>query len=339
MERVNFEAPAAFEDLLFDQSVRITELLERLRLVMASVNADQFGFGIVDSQNPTTATTTSGRPLAVSVNVSSPTTIDINPGIAVAPNGERIVIPNLLQQIPLATLAGNARNVVYLEFVEVPSAETAFTHADTPVAVRVERPADPATYVKSMELADYLLIVPETMKLIVPLAIVSIEVATTGNLLVVDMGTEVLSSNRPWFTAVDLKHRHQLGSGTVTATNPHGMSISDLSATSGKTFFQLLLDNGMVVAKDKSMAKLPGTLCSETVLATSVITDVAGIITGLIGAKYFRLSRIPVALVACINSAANQDYALSRVVGTNICFFTPQEPWDGTNISIRASAV
>jgi hypothetical protein len=339
MDRPNFEAALSLEDLEFWRDGLIAELLHRLQLTFASIDPTRSGYGIVDATDPVTADTTSGRPLVVSVNVSDPTTVDVNAGIAICPNGERIIINALHAKIPLANLAGNAQNVVYLYFDEEDSQETGLTHADTLVSLRIGRLHDERGYIRVVTLSDYAVFSADKIARSVPLAVVSIAVTSTGNVLSVDMGNSVLSNNRPWFTAVDLKHRLQLGTGTPTATNPHGTSLSDLSATDGKTLFQLMLDHGMIVGKDLDIAKVPGFVCEEIVLPTAIFTDTTGAFTGVMGARFFRLSRFPVVLLDATNAAKTLDYAVARIPRTNICFFNPGEPWDGAAIHLAYTAV
>lgn len=339
MDRPNFEAPLALTDLEFWRDSLVVELLERLRLTFASIDPTRAGHGIVDAEDPATATPTSGRALAVSVNVANPTTVDVNGGVAVCPNGERIIIPTIQTQIPLANLAGNVRNVVYLYFAEQDSPDTALTHADTLVSLRYERLSNARDYIRSLSITDYLMLTSAETSKVVPLAVVSVEVTGTGNTLIVDMGTTLLSGNRPWFTAVDLRHRQQLGTGVPTQTNPHGTALSDLSATAGKTIFQLMLEHGMIVGKDLDIAKVPGFICSEIVQPSAVFVDTTGAFTGVIGARYFRLSRFPVNLLDATNALGNRDYALARLPNTNICFMNPNEPWDGSATTILYTAV
>ena len=110
----------------------------------------------------------------------------------------------------------------------------------------------------------------------------------------VDMTNASLSNNRPWFSVVDNEHRSRLGTGAVSSANVHGLSINDLSVAGSLTFLQVALDHGMVVAKDQGIAGVPGTLCVETVSASSVLTDDAlGTVTGIANALYFSVSRVP----------------------------------------------
>lgn len=338
MRRPYFKAPLTLEELTLWNDILDDELRMRLQLAFAS-QSPMTGFGIVAAEDPTTATVTSGSPLGVSVNAGNPTLFDVNAGSVVFPNGEIVPLNEVMQGISLANTAGNAKNVVYLYFVEQDSEETALTRAQVLTPIRVEYLDEPIGYVQSLTLADYLTLPQSTLLRVVPLAVVSVEITDTGNTLVIDMGTTVLPTNRPWFTAVDLKHRSQVGTGAVTATNPHGTSLNDLGVGNGKTLFQLLLDYGMVVGKDIGMAKVPGTVCTETVLAGAVQTDVTGAITGVVNAKYMRLSRFPRVILGATNTGKTKDYGLAWVPGTPIVFFNPLEPWDGGNVVVYYSAV
>lgn len=339
MRRPNFKAPLTLEELDTWNAVLDDELRMRLQLAFASQSAANTGFGIVDALDPTKATVTSESPLGVSVNTSNPTTVDVNAGTVVFPNGEIVPVNKLVQQFTLASTAGNSKNVVFVYFSEQDSEEKGLTRGDVLTPLRVEYRSEPVLYLASLQLADYLALPPEEFLRIVPLAVVSVEVAETTNTLVIDMGTSVLSTNRPWFTAVDLEHRSRIGTGAVTSTNPHGTSLNDMSAGNGKTLFQLLLNYGMIVGKDISMAKVPGTVCTETVLSTAVLVDASGAITSVVGARYMRLSRFPLVILGATNAANTKDYGLAWVPGTPVVFFNPLEPWDGGDVVVYYSAV
>lgn len=43
---------------------------------------------------------------------------------------------------------------------------------------------------------------------------------------------------RPWFTMVDTLHRSEIGTGVVSPSNPHGLSINDLDGLPGLSFYE-----------------------------------------------------------------------------------------------------
>lgn len=52
-------------------------------------------------------------------------------------------------------------------------------------------------------------------------------------------GFAVLSlTERPWFTTPDIEHRSKQGSGQVSTSNPHGMSMTDLTPLPGMSFWE-----------------------------------------------------------------------------------------------------
>ena len=46
------------------------------------------------------------------------------------------------------------------------------------------------------------------------------------------------TSNRPWMTTPDKEHRAYIGTGTVSSSNPHGMSLNDLNPMPNMTFWE-----------------------------------------------------------------------------------------------------
>ncbi len=339
MRRILFPAPATFDLFGYEREVYIDEILTRTQLMMGTFDSNLSKYGIVDSEDPSTAYAGGTRPLSVSVNTSDDTTVDIYPGTVVFKSGEIIHILSSITQVELANSGANGRNVIYLEFGEEES-DTVATRSGTPTNSKVIYYTDPADYVKVLDEDDYDALDPADKDLTVPLALVTVQVVSSGtsttNQLEVDMERTTFTENRPWFSVVDAEHRSYIGTGVETVTNPHALSYNDISATASQTLFQLLLNKGMIVAKERSIAGIPGTACSETIPYASVYTDDAsGTVTGIPYAYYFVLSRFPIVVLRATDEETETfDYAPSVLPGKNLVYLLPNEEYNGVTAAI-----
>jgi hypothetical protein len=267
---------------------------------MATFDSNISAYGIVDDQDPSTAISGSTRNFSVSPSANVPNAVNVKPGTAVFKSGEIIILSNEVTQLALADSTPNVRNIVYLQFDEE-ELDPVLTRSQTLVNSRVDYLPEDADYIKITTKDAYDSLTSSARAKTIPLALVTVQtiaaqVGTTTR-VVVDMSRSSYTKNRPWFSVVDAEHRSGIGTGAITRANVHGLSLNDLSVTNGLTFLQIALDHGMIVAKDKALAGVPGTICEETIPISAVLTDGSGAITGITGAYYFRLSRVPVQIL------------------------------------------
>lgn len=262
---------------------------------MATFDANISSFGIVDTIDPQFALPGSLRPF--SVGPADNLLLVVRPGTVVFKSGEIVLIENPITGVELDDPTPGVRNIVYLQFEEQ-EFDPSITRQLAPINTRVDYLADPSGYLKVSTKADYDLLSQLEKDNTIPLALVTTQtVAASGGgttlQLIIDQSQTSLASNRPWFSVADISHRSHTGSGIVTNRNIHGLSFNDLSAAGDLTMLQIQLDHGMIVAKDRALPGVPGTICSETISAQSISTDTNGSVTGVVNARYFRLSRYP----------------------------------------------
>jgi len=338
MRRILYPAPVTFDLLGFERTVYIDEILERTKLMIGTFDSNLTKYGIVDSEDPDTAYAGGTRPLSVSVNTSDTSTVDIYPGTAVFKSGEIIYITSSVTQVSLANGAANGRNIVYLEFGEEEQ-DTVITRYLTPTSSKVNYYTDISDYVKVLDVDDYEALDPAEKDLTIPLALVTVQVVSSGGgtttQLEVDMERTTASYNRPWFSVVDSEHRSYIGTGVETDTNVHGLSFNDISATESQTLFQLILDYGMIVAKERGLAGVPGTICEETIPYASIYEDdSSGTITGIAFSHYFTLSRFPRLVVRLTDEETEtKDYGPVTIPGKNLVFIIPNDEYEGVTIA------
>lgn len=334
MRRLNWESPQNLEDLDFIQEVYTEEFLERLKVVFGSSYSDPW-WGIVDEEKPASAQKTDSRPLIVRDNTTLPMTIDVLAGVAVSQNGERIVLTSAQSQIPLADSGSGAINVVYVRSLEE-GVNPRLNDYDILVQSRYTTPDDDQI-VQIATLSNWTAFSSVEREKYVSLAVVTVQPISTGGYeLSIDMTQNSYTWNRPWFSPVDIGHRTQIGTGTTTENNPHGLQVNDMVA-GGLTLWQLLLKYGAVVAEDESYAKVPGVTCEQKVLTGSMSVDTTGDITGLVNAIYVTLLYYPTSIVRITDTATEMEELAGEIVpGTRILFFRPSEKYsDGTSVNTK----
>jgi hypothetical protein len=324
--------------LQYAQDVHIDEILKRTSLLMATFDSNISAHGIVDSADPRTAVAGGSRAFSVGLDVDVPTTLRVQPGTAVFPSGEIIVIDSAITQLSLADSTPTIRNIVFLQFSEE-EIDPVLTRSQTLTNSLVSFLSDPSSYVRVLTKNDYDALSNTEKALTIPLALVTVQnvAAETGTTtrINVDLTRTSFTLNRPWFSVVDAEHRSHLGTGTITSTNVHGLSINDLSAANGLTFLQVALDHGMIISKDQGIAGVPGTICTESIPPSSILTDTGGTVTGINNMRYFRLSRVPTQVLRiALPLAAQGQITITIGVGNVInegCTFILN---DGTNPAV-----
>lgn len=340
MRRILLAAPITLDLLEFERQAFIDEVLQRTRLLFGEVDPVLNRYGIVDSRDPRTALPSdTTRPLVVSINSADPATIDVSPGTAVFPSGEIIVLEGGASRISVPGGVGT-KSVVFLKFSEL-ELGSRLTRYETLANTYVDFLASDADYVQVLTRNDYEALSFEDKSLTVPLAHLTVQevVASGGGTttdLVLDLTQDQLSTNRMWFTPVDVEHRSFIGSGVVSSSNPHGTSLNDVSASASQTLFQLHLDHGMVVSKDKDLAKVPGKICEETILAGAISVDTTGSVTGIRDAYFFETTKFPTQILRCTDAATQKfDYALIQLPRQNVVFLLPNDQYAaGTNLIV-----
>ena len=282
---INFNATPGIDEFQYQHEVYSEEFRNRT-LIMSHP-------GIVDpSGDPAIAPFTGARPLAVTVSQVNPLTIDIQAGFAVTPSGQLINVDATIPQVPLPTLTAGAIYVVALEYVLVDSQATRITRDNIPVPIREDRPTNQPISGGASTLIDAVTVAnltdynnpaffPTARKNdLIVLAVVTVlaDPTTAALSLSIDQTRTAFTTNRPWFSAVDTFHRTQLGTGVVTAHNPHGMDIQDLTSA-GFTLYEQLRPLGMVISKDSIYYGYPGKFCTELLPLNRFQIDTTGQIT------------------------------------------------------------
>ncbi len=303
-------------------------------------------YGVVSGTDPVGHITGSTDPLVVTVNSIVPTTVDVNPGTLVFRSGVWMDLHAIVRQIALADPTVGIANVVYVQY-QLEDAPLSLNDANqlvVPHTMRIGGTIDTSTLPESILVActtvtNYLAFSTATLDDVVPVAIITNQQTSVGTVAIsIDHTRASYSWNRPWFSVQDVEHRGQVGSGTVTAGNPHATGIPDLTA-GDFTMMQLLLDYGMVVADDRDTPKVPGYRCTVEMAAPFAGPDVGGVATGYPGAMYYELPDYPVAAGQCWLASTSEPFPALHVLGTNRIVFPYEAPPGGDSLWINYNRV
>lgn len=339
MRRILLAAPITLDLLEFERTAFIDEILRRTRLLFGEVDPGLNRYGIVDSLDPRAALPSdTSRPLVVSVNATDPATVDVSPGTAVFQSGEVVVLQSGASRVAVPGGVGT-KSVVFLRFSELELAPR-LTRYETLANTYVDYLASDADYVQVLTKNSYDALSFAERALTIPLAHLTVQevVASGGGTtteLVIDLTQDQLPTNRQWFTPVDVEHRSFVGSGVVSPQNPHGMSLNDVSASVGQTLFQLHLDHGLIVSKDRDMAKVAGKICEEKILAGAIQIDTTGAVTGIRDAFFFETTKFPTQVLRCTDPTGVLDFAPVQLPRKNVVFLLPNDQYvAGTGLTI-----
>jgi len=309
LPHINHETPISIDDIQWQQEVYEQEFLTRTRLVMGLLSSGDTAieYGIVDSTEPHTVTSTSVRALVPYPNAADPTKFDLRPGLAVTRAGFVIQLTLSRTAVAPATVDVGDQYVVFLEYqTEESSTYNTITKYNTATASRTTV-VDENSLLSVVDLDDWsdAIQYPDSRKdNCVVVGVATMVNTLTGKRLSFDYTGTTYSYNRPWFSPVDIAHRSVVGTGVVTSNNAHGIGLNDV-ATGNLTLYQQLLEHGMVLSKDYSVSRVPGILCSQTIARTDwQQDDFSGTITGRLFGWYVRLAGYPIRMGLLIDSAA-----------------------------------
>lgn len=101
------------------------------------------------------------------------------------------------------------------------------------------------------------------------LILAKVKLESVTRQVIIDLTRSSVSSMRPWFTPIDYYHRSLVGTGTSSITNPHGMSIADLTLSGDITFWDFF-NPAMIITNNRIHRHVMGDLYEERVPYTSL---------------------------------------------------------------------
>lgn len=288
----NYNAPVGNEDLKFEQTVYRDEFLNRLRLVFGHPDfiADS-SYGIVAETNPASSTATSG-PLRCEASTTD-LTVSVTAGIGVTKSGHWVYLETSQSSVGMSANELGAQNVITLKFSTKDPDERSPNEYGIPLFKR-RLVQDDADKVVVYSTTEWNALTTEQQDDHVPLALATVTSSGSGYILSLIQTNTSYTWLRPWYSPVDVRHRKMVGSGSVTSTNPHGISFNEL--TVGNFTLPMLTSHwGKIVSKDVSIANVPGQVCEVTVPSGLIKTDDgSGTATGVPNTKYIDLDFYPI---------------------------------------------
>lgn len=282
------------------------------------------GYGVYDLDNPGTDTGTV-KPLWVQAqdqSVVAPTAYTVLPGIAVTPYGD-VALVSTQQTVQLVDVSGGM-NLVLVKYSLKDSGSKSLTTTNQLVSTGTV----PVVEVVCVPEQTYLGYgYNERSRICVIAGIVYNALGNTTYMA----PTQTRPWLRKWFSFNDIQHRSYIGSGTVTDTNPHGTSISDLSV-GDIHFYDQFTGSGMVLSKDVSVAGVPGYFCLDPYTSTDVKTDYTGDVTsasffGGTHVRYVELSAVPCQILSAYDTDTDLPISVDHIQGTKtVVLYLTQVP-------------
>jgi hypothetical protein len=345
---LDYETPVKIDDLGRLEAVYTEEFIRRHLATAGSYISSGPHFGILSEQDPATATT-SAQPFFVEKYVKDGMRVTVHPGVSLAENGMHIILAEKVDDLELVNQEIGQQNVVFVEYVTIGDGETVTKTRYNSYAARqnVRAPSVAADggalgtlQVSSIEdWSSNVLFPPDRRKNVTPIAVVSIisKSVWPGKEASVDLSRSTLASNRPWFSAIDIKHRSWKGTGSSSV--PHNLGLNDL-AQGEMTLYQQLLNHGMVIGRDRDAPRVPGLLCTETITPVRVEVDVDGSTTGAVSQRFVRLARYPVRLVGAYSVPdTTNEIAVEHLTHTNLLVIHPSESIPAQGFRVQYTTV
>lgn len=285
------------------------------------------GTGIVATAEPSA----SGSPLWVSPVTDKPLLWDVSPGTAVTASGRFLTTTDIVQ-VSLVSIEQDAVNLVIIRPVSTPLGHYVVSSVGDVVDAGELETAEIGcitleAYTNLRSTANSSVLGDINYEDIVVLGVIVWDISA-GPIRYTAPTTEY-PWLRPWFSAVDVTHRSKLGTGTVTDTNPHGLSLADL-LLGESPIYDHLTSSGMLMSRDYSTTGIPGIYCYQRFLQDAVKIDNSGEITkespyGGLGARYVLLNSYPNTIASIHKVGTKREMCGSVIPRSNIVVFAREE--------------
>jgi hypothetical protein len=271
---LSYDSDLSAEDWEYIENTYVQLGLNAVQLAMAGQ------YGIVTPSDPISS---SNKTLLPEVDPGDAFLYHVRAGGAVTQKGQ---FTYLAQDQDLVIADANSRPladgqlfVIVLRYLLIESdSDKVMTHAGF-YEPKYTRLAPPEQRLQLLRLEDYQTTAPSALYDAVALGVLRITSSEGALTTTLTITRDAYPFNRPWFSPVDAIHRASVGSGTVTATNPHGYTLADLDV-GPIPLFQLYRTAGTIIAKDWQYPRCAGNLTREVIKVSSLYKGVVARLTG-----------------------------------------------------------
>lgn len=282
MEGLTFNSLIGYDDIKSQFNYIINKHRETIRLLCAE------NYGIV-SNSDTSSSTSSIFP-TLENNILSFTS-----GKIVTKEGDFVEVPSFYVNVPFI----NEDTLVLYSYELIGSIEKRISNSGKAFSTWFE--------VKRVE--DSITFLPASKFSVLKDNVVCLAVIKCSSTNYIDTTKAEYSINRPWFSLCDIEHREQKGTGSSNV--PHSIGLNDLTS-SNLTIYDQLLNRGIIVSKDLSLAGIPGHAYKYegniTILEENTVP------------KYLLLKdgTFPNAIMSVINKDTNEEIICHLIKGTRL---------------------
>lgn len=228
MEGLTFNTKIGYDDIKHQFNYLIEKQKQSVRLLCNG------HYGIVSNSDPSK----DGSSLFPTLDGS---TLSFTSGNIVTKEGDFIDIPSFYVNVPPI----DEDTLVLYSYELIGSAEKRISNSGKAHSTWFE--------IKKVE--DSITFIPISKYAVLRDNVVCIAVIKYSSTNYVDITKAQYSINRPWFSLCDIEHREQKGTGSDNV--PHSIGLNDLTS-SDLTIYDQLLNRGIIVSKDLSLAGIPG---------------------------------------------------------------------------------
>lgn len=292
---LNYLAPTLADDFEFKDDIAAQELLNRFQAIYGANFPSLNNYGIVSDVDP--ATTSASVLMIAWQSISDPFTYVIQPGMAVTPKGQLVIVPESTT-VSIPQVNGNIYVIVANYVLKQTTPRLKLN-----VNINARREVDTTAQFEVVLLSDYLLRSSSQLMSSVVVGIVTVAIDPVTSILSTtpDLTKASYSFNRPWFSPVDVFHRNQKG-------NVHEMTLEELDQ-GGVPLMQKFLNDGFIIATDAQYPLFPGHLCVESIPKTSISSN----FRYTLSRRPVRLGRLYDASDETIEYCYNYNFILNQI--------------------------
>jgi hypothetical protein len=282
MEGLTFNTKIGYDDIKQQFNYLIDKQKQTIRLLCNG------HYGIVSDSDPSKE----GSSVFPTLDGS---TLSFTSGRIVTKEGDFVEIPSFYVNVPPI----NEDTLVLYSYELIGSVEKRISNSGKAYS----------TWFENKKVEDSISFLPISKYAVLRDNVVCIAVIKYSSTNYIDITKANYAINRPWFSLCDIEHRNQKGTGSDSV--PHSIGLNDLTS-SDLTIYDQLLNRGIIVSKDLSLAGIPGHAYKYEGITD--IKEVGG------NAAYIELKdgTFPNAIMSVRRKDTNEDIICHYIKGTRL---------------------